>query len=212
MLDKKQYLIESLCTVIYILDNDTIEYEWGSITNGNAGIIMRVVLGLTEKEFISKIEPAYKLSASNIPIGEANWKNIIKYAKSLHDNPLENLLQELDNVGLATSDIEHLDYLSELTIHYDAGFETEMVAVDEDEDGNDIFMELYLSGHYLLKDNFIKYLHSWINILSGKTNANQHLIDKLKLQIEDAVKIEDYENAVLLRDELNELLITLTKN
>lgn len=163
------------------------------------------------------------------------WKNAVKQLCPITGESMYAIINQLEDCGMSREDIVHLEYLENEAILAGSGIEkvsnviekiigykTEIQTVPSNSiigkilgktkqiEVNVPIIEYetvweYPKKYYSNKENLIKYLISWVNILSSNIDENQSLnTDKKRLQAQllNAVAEESYERAAIIRDQL----------
>jgi len=163
------------------------------------------------------------------------WKNAVQRFCPLTGKPIFEIIRLLEERGLSKEDIVHLEYLENEAILAGSGIEriskiekhpvgTKIVEVEvpaknyisrilgkkEIEEKTDTLYEekvtySYPPRYHTQKENLIKYLVSWVKILTTEIEENLSLEtekQKLEARLLNAVAEEDYEHAARLRDQI----------
>lgn len=159
---------------------------------------------------------------------DATWKNGIKYTCPITGKGMPQIIQDLETAGLSRADIAHLEYLENPAILAGSGIEKEKTVVGHKQVGTreesrvikkywglskktvintvpvyeDVYDERYPKTYYAERENLIKYLSSWLRIITGDTQEQQTPANQLEADLLVAVAEENYEKAAQLRDAL----------
>ena len=230
MKSRKQQLIDSLNRAIYSLKNNIVTYRWEKQGQCNCGIVLQAVLGEDRFQIQNRFREESKLLSllpnnSQFQSSDRTWRNIVKNTCSATGIPTDGILKMLYDKGLSPEDIVHLEYMSNNTILEKANISKtniqEYVFVEEDirEIKIDTFFgklfglkkiekseakwEWQSVEYYRSKENLIKYITAWKEILKEDLSKEQDNKNTWNKQLLQAVADEDYEFAVVLRDKIN---------
>jgi hypothetical protein len=127
------YVINSLKQTIENL-LETNDYQWGHMGACNCGHLARVVTNFTRAEIHQ-----YALLTQ-----EGDWNDMLNAYCTVSEAPIDMVISEMVNKGFSTSDLKHLEYLSDPKI-------------------------LQTLGITLLnrnkKEDLILYLNTWVDLL-----------------------------------------------
>jgi hypothetical protein len=187
---KMQNLINSLKKAVKALKEDSVYYNWSNQCHCNAGIVCQAALGInaeqleeSKEELFGKLERINKTLSSNKKITQS-WKNAIHYSCPLTGQSYPQIIKDLESIGITKEDIINLEYLSNPVILANSSIEKE---------GDDYPVEYYKE-----KENLIKYLVSWIEIL--QESVSDISVEDLEKQLTEAVTNEHFEKAAEIRD------------
>jgi hypothetical protein len=227
-MEKKAHLIKSLELVIDALKNDTIVYDWRISNSCNAGVVAQALLGVTRAELKKIAHPLF----NNLPEGDKTWKIGVKYNCPITGEAIPEIIKRLEDAGLHRNDIVHLEYLDNSAILANSTIKkikipkevvtgTEMKTVLDKSSlwsillgkktqtsvhKKEIIMEeFYPDEYYADKENLIKYLVSWVQILKNEYKEVGQRED-LEAELLVAVAEENYEKAAAIRDSITKLL------
>jgi hypothetical protein len=159
---------------------------------------------------------------------DATWKNGIKYTCPVTGKGMPQIIQDLEAAGLSRGDIAHLEYLENPAILAGSGIEKEKTVVGQKQVGTreetevikkywgltkktvvhtipvyeDVYDERYPKTYYAERENLIKYLSSWLRILTGDAQEQRTPVNQLEADLLIAVAEENYEKAAEIRDQL----------
>jgi len=159
---------------------------------------------------------------------DATWKNGIKYTCPITGKGMPQIIQDLEAAGLSRGDIAHLEYLENPAILAGSGIEKEKTVIGQKQIGTreetevikkywglskktvvhtipvyeDVYDERYPKTYYAERGNLVKYLSSWLRILTGDTQEHQTPANQLEADLLIAVAEENYEKAAEIRDRL----------
>lgn len=222
---KKQHLINSLKIAINALKNDIIKYEWRDQDACNCGVVSQAVLNKSYQNLQKDTVPLFNVfRGSDI---KPTWKNAVKHFCDITGKTKNKVLNDLFKAGLSPEDICHLEYLENPAILKRSGImytgsitETEIVKKEikvkrwwgrtrtRIQEVKEIVTKQvtdYLEPeYYAKKENLIKYLVAWVQILEEeqKPVTNQSSATDLQEQLLKLVANEEYEAAALVRDQL----------
>lgn len=179
-LEKENKLIPTIKIVLTSLEKDIVDYEWKHPQCCNCGLMVQGILNVTPRN-VNKIFH-YLLSFND---AKTTWKSQAQQYCSVTGMPLNLVFEVLHNKGFKIEDIVHLEFLNNSAILELSGIDTTK------------------KSYYSNRNNLIKYLKAWLNILEGHPEDGK-LSDKNKLEAEllVAVNAEDYSRATLIRDKI----------
>jgi hypothetical protein len=99
------YVINSIHQTISNLMTTT-DYQWGHMGACNCGHLARVVTNFTRAEIHQ-----YALLTQ-----EGDWNDMLNAYCTVSEAPIDMVISEMINKGFSTSDLKHLEYLSEPSI------------------------------------------------------------------------------------------------
>jgi hypothetical protein len=227
-MEKKAHLIKSLELAIDALKNDTIAYNWLKTHSCNTGVVAQALLGVTREELNEISRPLFM----DLPGESKTWKKGVKYNCPITGESIPEIIKRLEAAGLHRNDIVHLEYLENPAILANSTIEkikvpkevitkTEIktvldktslwsilrgkkrqIPVDKKEIVEE---EIYPAKYYEEKENLIKYLVSWVQILKNEYKEVGQRED-LEAELLVAVAEENYEKAAAIRDSITKLL------
>lgn len=236
MITKKQNLINGLKKVVHALKTDTIHYSWKHQDSCNCGVIAQVLLNKSKNDLSNSIfdntffnEDEFKKYFA-VKEAEFTWKNAVKVHCPITGKPMHEVFKQLFERGLSKEDIVHLEYLENPAILAKSGIK--LTYIDKEE--KDILKEKIVTKtwygknkvkevwekkivetektdekYYSRKDNLIKYLIAWIEILESEPTCDnvseETNVTKLHEMELNAVAEEKYELATQYRDQINKL-------
>lgn len=156
------------------------------------------------------------------------WKNGIKYTCPITGKDMPQVIQDLEAAGLSRGDIAHLEYLENPAILAGSGIEKVKTKIGQKQVGTqeethvikkywglrkkaivhtvpvyeDVYEDAYPKKYYADPNNLVKYLSSWVRILTGESQEHQTSANKLEADLLLAVAEENYEKAAVIRDQL----------
>jgi hypothetical protein len=227
-MEKKAHLIKSLEIAIDALKNDTIAYNWLKTHSCNTGVVAQALLGVTRQELNEISCPLFM----DLPGESKTWKKGVKYNCPITGESIPEIIKRLEAAGLHRNDIVHLEYLENPAILANSTIKkikvpkevitgTEIktvldksslwsilrgkkrqIPVDKKEIAEE---EIYPAKYYEEKENLIKYLVSWVQILKNEYKEVGQRED-LEAELLVAVAEENYEKAAAIRDSITKLL------
>lgn len=235
-MNRKEKLIKSLMSAIRALENGTVTYNWQEQHSCNCGVVSQAMLGMTGTELKHRLkdEEIFKheifAKVKDEPEVAKTWKNLISAWCPITGLPMKQIFHDLNEAGLTTDDMAHLEYLENPAILKRSGIQTHHRTTTEVFDHydyvpvNTFFGRLFGRtkmievkktvtsttpdrNYFTKKENVILYLKSWVTILQEEREPIQEdLSNESKQELEErllvAVADENYEMAAKLRDEL----------
>jgi hypothetical protein len=235
-MNRKEKLIKSLMGAIRALENGTVTYNWQHQHSCNCGVVSQAMLGITGTELKQRLkdEEIFKheifAKVKDEPEVSKTWKNLISAWCPITGVPMKQIFDDLNDAGLTTDDIAHLEYLENPAILNRSGISTHHKVTTEVFDHydyipvNTFFGRLFGRtkmvevkktvttttqdhNYYSKIKNVILYLKAWVSILQEEREPIQEdLSGESKQELQErlliAVADENYEMAAKLRDEL----------
>ena len=133
-----QQLIDGLLTAADWIESGKVEYKWGSSESCNCGILAQVITGLPAEE---------------IDINEATWSKESQRVCKLTGIPLNEIIEELMNVGMTPTDFVNLEFL-----------------VHDGKIPDNWWTDNPKEAPYAQKENVIKYMRDWAANLQKELN------------------------------------------
>ncbi len=163
------------------------------------------------------------------------WKNAIQRFCPITGKSVHSIIKQLEQAGLTREDMVHLEYLENEAILAGSDIQKVarhkqtqigIVKTEKTVPSKNLFLALlgkkttvveqipqykeevvyeYPENYYTKKENLIKYLVSWVKILTTDVNENVSLEttkQKLEAQLLNAIAEESYEAAASLRDQI----------
>lgn len=235
---KKQNLIKSLKSAIRALQNGTIHYDWVHQESCNCGVVSQAVLGKSLQEVKDAIHPMHIILNTHnherkVKREEAidtTWKNFVQFTCSITGKTDIQILKDLQEAGLTTEDMCHLEYLENPAILKRSGimftgtitknvkvgtrkitrkkgwFSKEVIEEDIMQEQKQQVTDYLRPRYYQKKENLIKYLTAWVEILEEESKDTTQMKDpsynELNEELLKAVADEKYELAASLRDRI----------
>lgn len=142
--------IEALKQTIVNLIEDKIQYNWTSANNCNCGVVARALLDVDDL-----FQHGY--TTNTFPIDPLARGCFARDAYCITSNiPIPKVFQSLKDAGFSHEDLLSLEYLGDPKICKKAGMESTTSLCP---------YPTLVGGGYNQKDNLIKYLKAWIEIL-----------------------------------------------
>ena len=236
---KRESLIRALRISAKALKNDTVHYEWTKQHSCNCGVLAQALTGMHKIQLEHQTLMAFSTRQEGRPHTDPipfeknenpTWKSLVKQKCSITGEPMCEILSILFSKGLTTDDIVHLEYMENPAILERAGISKNPVKVktakivEEEvvikrgflgigrkvEKSTKTVYETKTQNYYSVKENLIKYLSAWAEILEeevGEKNLKQPFHkEKDKNRLHEMLLIatseENYELAAELRDRI----------
>lgn len=203
----KNNLKENLKIALEALENDTVNYQWDRQSSCNCGVVIQAMCGITEGKLQNRINEE-RLFNDNIFDGangkSKTWKNAIKLHCPITGDSIKQIFNDLKEKGLTTKEMTHLEFLNnkeilentdiktfdivekEVFSHYeivkDDSFFGKLFNLNKKVEKYVIIKEEKPNKYYREKQNLIKYLKSWIDILDKSEIKEEKLINNIEVK------------------------------
>lgn len=238
-MEKRKNLIMALKLAAGALEKNTVIYDWKQQASCNCGIVAQALTGMHKSELEKYVSVAFSSFINGRPITDPvafnnkldrTWKNLVIQKCSITGKPVSEILSLLLSKGLTTEDIMHLEYMENPAILERSGIKTGITTtiteheVEEEEIVKKGFLGIgrktkivkkiktikKKQNHYSIKENLIKYLTAWAEILEEQ--PEQVDIENNAVFLEErllrATSEEKYKLAAEIRDKIQRLTQT----
>lgn len=188
---RKKGLKVALSEVINSLENDIVKYNWKEQSSCNCGLIVQSLLNLDLMRVSKYFHDERKKTSLCYDDKETfTWKAVLKERCTATGLPMRGIFKALLDHGFRPEDIAHVEYLTNKGILAGTTIDTTQ--------------EKYFSR----KENLIKYLKSWVNILNEENIeiSSTENKEELEAQLLREVESERYEDAIKTKNKIASLL------
>ncbi len=185
---KENRIKQALGDAVSALEKDIIFYDWKSHGSCNCGIVVQAIMSMDRSNTKKLFLHARNEIGTYKPEEGRTWREVLQKSCSVTGEPITQVFKILRDKGLQPEDIVHLEYLNNKAI-------LEVTDIDTSE-------KMYHSK----KDNLIKYLKGWLQILKGEYDE-KYLTDKAVLEAKFLIAKngEDFEAAAKLSKQIHNL-------